>query len=141
MNCYDIDLDIYFYNRIKYFFGKFYPINKNSFIIFVLNIVHFLLGIFNTFGWMLPSQLLIYHIIVVYSIIISWVILKKCILTTVVNDLSNTNNDKKFLHISDKTLLIILLISSLLSFIGWIYPEISFYNLLYNVLNKYKIYC
>lgn len=135
-NCYDIKIDVYLYNVFKKFLSKQFPINKHGLYLFFINIIHFLLGLFNVFGWMLPSSLLIYHLIIVIFIIISWIFIDDCILTKLVNNFSN--KDENYFHIRNKTILIILIMSALLSFIGYIYPNISFYNIIYNFLHSYK---
>ena len=85
---------------------------------------------------MMPSSLLIYHIIVVCFIIISWIFIDDCILTKISNKITHEN--KSYFNIRNKTVLIILLMSAFLSFIGYIYPNLSFYSIVYEVMHKYK---
>ncbi len=130
-------MDVYLYNSFKNFFSKQFPRNnKYGIKLFIINIIHFLLGIFNIFGWMMPSSLLIYHIIVVCFIIISWIFIDDCILTKISNKFTQEN--KSYFNIRNKTVLIILLMSAFLSFIGYIYPNLSFYSIVYEVMHKYK---
>ena len=50
-NCYDIEMDVYLYNSFKNFFSKQFPRNnKHGIKLFIINIIHFLLGIFNIIG-------------------------------------------------------------------------------------------
>ena len=129
--------DVLFYN-IKNFFIKQYPNNTNSYIVFIINFIHLLVGIYLYTGWLLPSRYLPYHTFIVLLIIISWCISKDCLLTKFTHFFSDKKD--RYLNISSKTQFILLFLSFFLSLLGSLQPQLSIFNGFYNLFTKYKKY-
>ena len=93
------------------------------------------------FGFILPNTLLKYHIILCIKTLVLWEYLEnKCYISMIIQKLSNLNECPDFLPVDSLFSKRLVLILMLISILGVIFPELSFFKIFYKLFNSLKKY-
>jgi len=136
-------IEDYFKHYIQLFIKNILPQNlenpykKYKYLICLIHILH-IIGIFLiiSFGFFLPYQLQIYISIFYIFIMISWIIFGRCILIILTNYLGGTNDDYLF-PFRWQTMFTICIFLAIISFIFYLFPIITPFNILM-IINNYS---
>ena len=144
----------FLFNHYNILFTTFKLCNlQDKFFLLFIKLIHSIIVLMVLFGWLLPKKYLLWHITLCFIILYNLDIYKD---NTIMNELiykiiervttKNNNviskndilNASKLIPISVKTSKIILFITMVLSFIGYIYPQYSGNHLITLLNNNLK---
>ena len=127
---------------IKNFSKNIIPKKCNyKLITFILRIIQIFALILISFGCLLPSKLLKYHIILCIKVLVLWEYLDdKCYLSMAIQKLSNLNECPEFILFDSNFSKQFTLIVMFISIIGIIIPNISLFKIFYKIFNSLKKY-
>lgn len=135
-----IDNIIAFY--FKYIRSQIIPKScTNIFLTSIIRIFQIIGLLFIGFGFYLPKHLLKYHVIFCSITLILWEYLdNKCYASLIIQKISNLNNCPELLPINIEFSKNITLIFMFFSIFGIIIPQISFFKILFKIINNLKKY-
>lgn len=124
-----------FYKELLNIKNAMFPQNTYSkYFVYLLSILHTLSIIFSVIGLFMNPKYLIYYCYFISFVFISLIIHKQnCYLTLIKTYYSKSKLHP--IHLKENTSNIILLTLILVGFIGYIYPNYSFYNISITILN------
>ena len=116
--------------NIKYSLNQLFPnCQKNKISVYIFGIIHLLVVLIITFGIFLKPSYLIYYIIYLSIILISYIVYdNKCVITNITDQLSNM--DTYPIKISIKTAKKFLYIQLVIAILFIIFPHKSLYSLI-----------
>ena len=117
-------------DNIKYSLNQLFPnCKKNKLSVYFLGIIHLLIVIIITLGIFIKPSYLIYYIIYLSFILITYVIYdNKCIITNMTDKLSNMNTYP--IKISIKTAKKFLYFQIIIASLFILFPKISLYHII-----------
>ena len=135
-----IDHLLFFY--LKYIKSNLIPKScTNVFFTSIIRILQIIGILFICFGFYLPKNLLKYHVIFCSITLILWEYLdNKCYSSLIIQKISNLNNCPELIPINIEFSKNITLIFMFFSIFGIIIPKISFFKILFNIINNLKKY-
>ena len=116
--------------NIKYSLNQLFPnCQKNKISVYIFGIIHLLVVFVITFGIFLKPSQLIYYIIYLSIILISYIVYdNKCVITNITDQLSNMNTYP--IKISIKTAKKFLYIQLVIAILFILFPKKSLYYLI-----------
>ena len=116
--------------NIKYSLNQLFPnCQKNKISVYILGIIHLLIVFVITFGIFLKPSYLIYYIIYLSIILISYIVYdNKCVITNITDELSNM--DTYPIKISIKTAKKFLYFQLVIAILFILFPQKALYSLI-----------
>tara|TARA_E500000178_G_C16591133_1_gene560439 strand:+ start:87 stop:485 length:399 start_codon:yes stop_codon:yes gene_type:complete len=112
-------------------FNSLFPTDiENKGLVYLINVLHILGVAFIQFGVLLPSKLLIFYILFVVCLFISYYVFNnRCFMTIVSNKYSKKNINSLCISMAEAK--IILFLYLVVAIIGFLNPAYSLYSIIY----------